>query len=100
MQVRVRQGKGEYFDKAENIEVNGTKLSDILEKVKSQEKEIEILTSQLNLMNKNITTALKSYISSNNKTESLIAQAQDLLSLKVTQLEKDVENLKDKTKFM
>lgn len=64
-------------------------LNELLEKILYLENE-----------NKSLKNAIKVYESANNSTINLLTKAAELLSAKSIQLEKEVEELKEKCKYL
>ena len=75
---------------------------DVYDDLGSKYKVGELFYKVLELMEKSdkLTQKIIDIYNSQNKTDALIVKSQDLLSVKVSQLESEVEDLKKKTKYL
>lgn len=99
--INVKIGKYESWQDILSLTVwddGGTEYSikSLLEKIFELETKNIQLKSDLEKTNK----ALKLYSASNDEALVLITKAADLMSLKISQLEKDVQELQDKTRYL
>lgn len=99
--IKVLIGKGEFFQDLISLTVwddlnKEYSIKELFEKI----FELENKNLELEQKNQELKASLKQYIQAQKATDGLIVKAADLLSIKVAQLESEVADLKDKTKFL
>lgn len=92
--VKVKIGKYELYQdvlsfKVYDDENNEYLISDLLQKILDLETE-----------NFNLKRNFAKVVEAQNSTDILIVKAHDIMSLKISQLEDEVQQLKDKTKYL
>lgn len=103
--VKTQIGKYELYQDLISLTVwdeygNEYSIKSLLEKIIELEANIKTLENKLTNADDAIKLSLTTYTTTNDNNVSLIAKAVDLISLQNSSLSKDIEDLKDKTKFL